>query len=104
TGVQRVALPIYPPPAGAVGVGKPAHVMAAQHPIDGGASHAEVVAEPVGTLATAAPSNQHPTDLAGRQGMRTATGSRAPVGQPGLTMLAVAAQPLVGGCPHTHPP
>src|SRR5215211_7407362 len=34
--------------AGAVGVRKPAHAMAGQHPIDGRASHGQVVAEPMG--------------------------------------------------------
>ena len=88
--------------AGAVAVGKPTHAVAAQHPIDRRAGHPEVVAEPMGALAAATPSHQHPTHLTRSQRVRAAVGSRRAIGQPGPALGSVAAQPLIGGGPR-HP-
>jgi hypothetical protein len=67
--------------------------MAAQHPIDGRAGHAEVVAKPMGTLA-APPGGQHLTHLGGRERVGAAVGPRGPVGQPSWTLCLIAGQPL----------
>jgi len=76
-----LALTAHHRPAGPVGVGEPAHAMAAQDPIDGRVGHPEVVAEPLGTLAAAPTGGQHPMGLAGRQSIRAAMGPRGSVGQ-----------------------
>jgi hypothetical protein len=56
----------------------------------------------MGALAAAPAGGQHSTDLASRERMRATVGPAAAVGQASLTMLAVAAKPLVGGGPR-HP-
>jgi hypothetical protein len=86
-------------PAGPVAMGQPAQAVAAQGSVDGRARHVQLPGEAMRALAAA--SHQHPTHLTGREGMGGG-GPRAAVGQPGLTRLAVAAQPLVGGGPR-HP-
>jgi hypothetical protein len=53
----------------------------------------------MGALAVAPPGGQDATDLAGRPGVAAAAGSRAPIGQPGSALGAIASQPLVGGRP-----
>ena len=63
-----LALVAYDHPAGPVGVGKAAQVVAAQHSLDRGARHGQVVAKPMGTLA-AAPGGQQPRHLGGRERM-----------------------------------
>jgi hypothetical protein len=50
-------------------------------------------------LAVTAASGQHATDLGGGEGVGAAMRSRAAVGQPGLAVGTVAAQPLVGRGP-----
>ena len=56
-------------PAGPVSGGQAAHPVAAEHPIDGRASHAQPPGETVRSLAVTAPSGQHATDLGGGQGV-----------------------------------
>ena len=60
--------------AGAVQMGQSAHAVAAQHPRDRRAGHAQLPGEAMGALAAAPPGRQHPTDLAGGEGMGTAAG------------------------------
>jgi hypothetical protein len=76
-------------------VGQAAQAVAAQDAVDGRASHAQVIPEPMGALAAAPAGDQDPTDLGGRQRVGAAMGSRGPVGQPRCTFSAIAAQPFV---------
>jgi hypothetical protein len=97
-----LALVAHDRAAGPVGVDQPVQTVAAQHPIDGRARHPQVVAEPVGVPGDAGGGRPALDGPERERGHGAAMRPRGPVGQPGLTMLAVAGQPLVGRGPR-HP-
>src|SRR6266542_231333 len=90
-------------PGGAVGGIQATHPVSTQDAVDGGTGYGKDRGQVMRSALEDGSPAEHHLDRPGRQGMRAVAGTRGPIGQAGLALLTVTANPFVGGCPGNPP-